>query len=870
MRFISRLEPRTLRNQLRVAFAFFLAVIVVSGASSLVALVRAHSAAHAVAHDGARLVEANASILQAMTNAQTALRGFALSGDDTLLAPYDAGREQYADALRRARELGSDHAPIQRAIAEESRLADIWFAQVASDLRTGAYDVTRGDVLFTRFREAHAAGTAAMQEHREADDAAAEHAVRTSMAVLTVWCAAGLAVGFMVSRRTVRRTSTSLAGVQDALASLAAGDLQVRAAEDGPEEMSAVARAVNGLGEVLERLTKEQRDRFHDEQAIRHASRSMRKTLEVEAVATHATAAAGELLCTASVLFARRAGDQWTLEAAWHFDPACPFAALTDLPASFGAVATAAGDDRRARTSGRTRDQFVDADRAATNALAAELGAGSMLLVPVANGTLQGALVALSDRERTWSPHDVYLAEALAREASAAVITAVAYEREREMVQLLTTLDEAQQDRIQRDDLLTEVARVAHADLDVDKIVARSVAALGPRLDVDIAMLRLHDGTGVSRRAGVWCSPGTEAPPLYAAGAAKFVLDQASAAGRTVFVTDVDVDDRLPPEARVALGSLGCRSMLAVPLAAGGTPIGVLELAAREPREWRAEDVDLLERIGREIDTALRHAQAYATERELVNGLQELERTRADFVASVSHELRSPLASILGYVELLGDGDAGRLTVEQAQMVTVVERNGRRLLGQVEDLLTLSRIGAGTFSLQVEPADVALLAERAVEAVRPRARSAQLSMSIDVAPDVPALEADTVQLERVLSNLLVNAVKFTPTGGSIEISIRAAGNGVRVAVSDTGIGIPEAEQPALFDRFFRASNAQASGIEGTGLGLFIAKTVVERHGGVIGVESAIGAGTTFWFTLPRVARTAERSLVPRLHSREET
>jgi PAS domain S-box-containing protein len=232
--------------------------------------------------------------------------------------------------------------------------------------------------------------------------------------------------------------------------------------------------------------------------------------------------------------------------------------------------------------------------------------------------------------------------------------------------------------------------------------------------------------------------------------------------------------------------------------------------------------------------------------------LRELDQLRADFVATVSHELRTPLTSIGGYAELLADGAAGPLTEKQQEWVAVVDRNTRRLLTLIEDLLTLSRIEADRFTSDLRPVELGGLLDGTVQAIRPAAAARELDFVAGI--DDPGLvQADPVQLDRAVLNLLSNAVKFTPIGGKVTVTARQRDGAAVIAVSDTGIGIPAEEQSRLFTRFFRSSTATEKAIQGTGLGLVIVKNIVDQHRGGITVESAPGEGTTVTVTLPLIA-----------------
>jgi signal transduction histidine kinase len=236
-------------------------------------------------------------------------------------------------------------------------------------------------------------------------------------------------------------------------------------------------------------------------------------------------------------------------------------------------------------------------------------------------------------------------------------------------------------------------------------------------------------------------------------------------------------------------------------------------------------------------------------EQALVTRLRQLETAKTDFMSTVSHELRTPLTSIAGYVELLLDAEAGEPNPAQQRMLEVIGRNTRRLRELIEDMLILSKIESGAFRTAKQAVDVAVLVENALAAIAPAAAKASVGLHTEVYGPLP-LAADPGQIDRVLSNLLANAVKFTRPEGTVTVIARRDGDAVVIAVADTGMGIPEAEQQALFARFFRASNAIHQAIPGTGLGLAIARTIVDNHGGRIDVESTERVGTTVTVRLP--------------------
>ena len=240
---------------------------------------------------------------------------------------------------------------------------------------------------------------------------------------------------------------------------------------------------------------------------------------------------------------------------------------------------------------------------------------------------------------------------------------------------------------------------------------------------------------------------------------------------------------------------------------------------------------------------------------ELTRLNTDLERAsdlKSRFLANMSHELRTPLNSIIGFSEMLLTEDLGPLSETQRDFLATVSRNGHHLLALINDLLDLSKIEAGRLSLQAEPLDLGAVLRDAAESVRAQVEKRRHQLDLQ-APEAPlTVRADRIRVRQILLNLLSNAIKFTNEGGRITVTARLDDGGrlARVAVTDTGIGISPEDQKKLFQEFVQLDAAASRRYEGTGLGLALSRRLVEQHGGAMGVESAAGRGSTFWFTLP--------------------
>jgi signal transduction histidine kinase len=229
----------------------------------------------------------------------------------------------------------------------------------------------------------------------------------------------------------------------------------------------------------------------------------------------------------------------------------------------------------------------------------------------------------------------------------------------------------------------------------------------------------------------------------------------------------------------------------------------------------------------------------------------EVSRLKDEFVGLISHELRTPLSSILGYLELMRDDEDNPLSEEQVQYLGVAERNAHRLLRLVGDLLFTAQVGSSSFTLETADVEVAPIVEASVESARPTAAAAGVDLQFSLQAGSTLVRGDVQRIGQASDNLISNAIKFTPRGGSVTVTVATTSSEIVVTIADTGMGIPEAELDQLFARFFRATTATRAAVPGVGLGLSITKAIVVAHNGELDVESEVGVGTSFIMRLPR-------------------
>jgi len=397
-----------------------------------------------------------------------------------------------------------------------------------------------------------------------------------------------------------------------------------------------------------------------------------------------------------------------------------------------------------------------------------------------------------------------------------------------------------------RVDLLEAANRCARAlgsSLELEQAFGAFIRELRGLVPFDRTTIVLVENNHAEVMATAGAGADTVFPPGTVRGVEGSVLEE-TMAGRTVVRRDMR-DPAYPEEE--ALLDLGLQSRLAAPLLLGARPIGMLSIQRFAVDAFSPDEIELSSLLGRLVATAVQNIRSYEAERATVEELRRLSALRADFVSLVSHELRSPMAAVVGAARTLQERWR-ELTPEHRQsFLELIGSETSRLAGLIADVLDTSRIEAGTFSYAFSDVDLARLVEESVAAAT--VGQDEVRVRASVRRPMPSVRGDRERLRQVLSNLIDNAVKYSSAGDDVEVSAAAEDGAVVVSVSDQGPGISREQQRLIFEKFGRAKVA-GKAKPGTGLGLFIARSIAEAHGGSLDVRSTPRRGATFRLSLP--------------------
>jgi len=461
------------------------------------------------------------------------------------------------------------------------------------------------------------------------------------------------------------------------------------------------------------------------------------------------------------------------------------------------------------------------------------------LAVPIeVKGRVVGVLDVQSDRPNAFTQSDVLLMTSLASQAGVAL----------ENARLFAETEAAARRRA----LISEVLQVAATTMDPEDLLRRAASAISRQLEMPTFVMAWEPESETLRLVTVQDPTGQEISPPRPD--VRMGRQQAPQVVEALFRPDVTVLRDIP---RLAYGQMvgishqwGLVDAAFAPLVIRGQPLGLLALG-RQPGHPPIDEgeMEFLRIIAGNLSVAWENARLYQEAVETAERLKEVDRLKSQFLANMSHELRTPLNSIIGFSRVILKGIDGPITDQQRQDLEAIFNSGQHLLGLINDILDISKIEAGKMELSFEPTDLGEIIRGVMSTAIALVKDKPVELQQSVPADLPTIIADSRRVRQVLLNLVSNAAKFTDRG-FIRVEARVEGDFVVISVSDTGIGIPPEKLPHIFEAFTQVDASPSRKYGGTGLGLTISKSFVELHGGRIWVESEVGKGSTFTFTLP--------------------
>jgi signal transduction histidine kinase/putative methionine-R-sulfoxide reductase with GAF domain len=479
--------------------------------------------------------------------------------------------------------------------------------------------------------------------------------------------------------------------------------------------------------------------------------------------------------------------------------------------------------------------------------MARVLGHRSILSVPLLKGEEAIGVISIRHREvKLFSEKQIELVKNFAAQA------VIAIENVRLLNELRQRTDELARS-VEQLRALGEVSQAVNSTFDLETVLSTIVAKAVQLSGTEAGTIYVFDE--IRQEFNPRAAYGMTEEMINALANQHFGLEEpnvAAAIAQHGPTQIVDLEDQAPTAVNEIVLRAGYRALLIAPLLHGQDITGLLVVRRKASGAFPKSASDLLQTFADQSVVAIQNARLFSDLEEKGKELAEASKHKSQFLANMSHELRTPLNAILGYTELIADGIYGQPSDKMLSVLKRLESNGKHLLGLINDVLDLSKIEAGQLVLEFSDYSIQDAAETVRSTLEPLASDKQLGFKVEVAPNLPPGHGDARRLTQVLINLVGNAIKFTDAG-EVVITVGGSEGAFNLSVRDTGPGISEADQAKLFQEFQQSNDAITRKKGGTGLGLAISKRIIEMHGGKIWIESQLGHGSTFAFTIPILA-----------------
>ena len=413
----------------------------------------------------------------------------------------------------------------------------------------------------------------------------------------------------------------------------------------------------------------------------------------------------------------------------------------------------------------------------------------------------------------------------------------------------------------------SEIGRLVTSTLDLNTIFARTVNLVTERFDFYHAAIFIVEETGFNAvlreatgEAGAEMKKRRHSLPVND----KSIVGKVTLEGAPVVVNDVAQD----PLHKVNPLLPYTRGEAAIPLRVGSRIIGAIDIQSQKTNAFLEDEISILQTLADQVAVAIDNARSFELSQQAVMEMREVDRLKSQFLANMSHELRTPLNSIIGFSRVILKGIDGPVTELMQQDLTAIYNSGQHLLGLINDILDLAKIEAGKMELAFDEVNITDLTTSVLSTMSGLIKDKPVQMKRNIEENLPTVRADAIRVRQVMINLLSNAAKFTEEGDitvNVEMQKEGGKKEILVSVSDTGPGISEEDQEKLFQPFSQVDASPTRKTGGTGLGLSICQQLINMHGGRIWVESEVGQGTTFHFTLPLYRKESEA-----VHASEKT